>query len=234
MKTIKTYESFCDDVNEEINLRKAAAGIALGAGLAFGNPVIGQTTDNQTTSNTQKLDKISGFKNYKLGDTTIYGNKVSSLEKLNQLNREFEVYSGVYDIKGKYITWYEKKESLFSNTIIIYFGYIDDKLMGIYIETPYLIKDDVLLLIESKFGQPRSFGHDRYKNFWNINNTFLIFDFTYNTVINTSGSGNKTFSSASDGPNSIMIYNQELKNTLLDKLKIEKEEKMKKINSETF
>ena len=33
MKVIKTYEDF---VNEEINLRKAAAGVALGAGLAFG------------------------------------------------------------------------------------------------------------------------------------------------------------------------------------------------------
>jgi len=37
MKNIKKYEDF---VNEEINLKKALAGAALGAGLAFSNPSV--------------------------------------------------------------------------------------------------------------------------------------------------------------------------------------------------
>ena len=54
MKVIKTYEDF---VNEEINLRKAAAGVALGAGLAFGSPANSQTTQTQTqqTCTTQQV-----------------------------------------------------------------------------------------------------------------------------------------------------------------------------------
>jgi hypothetical protein len=52
MKTLKTYEDFC---NEEINWKKAAAGVALGAGLAFGNPTdaISQTKDSTLT---QRVD----------------------------------------------------------------------------------------------------------------------------------------------------------------------------------
>jgi len=41
MKNLKTYNDFC---NEEINLRKAAAGAALGLGLAISNPVISQNS----------------------------------------------------------------------------------------------------------------------------------------------------------------------------------------------
>ena len=45
MKNIKSYEDFC---NEEINWKKAAAGVALGAGLALGSPsdAISQTSND--------------------------------------------------------------------------------------------------------------------------------------------------------------------------------------------
>lgn len=57
MKTLKTYEDFC---NEEVNWKKAAAGVALGAGLAFGNPTdaISQETDKVELSQTKKSDTI--------------------------------------------------------------------------------------------------------------------------------------------------------------------------------
>jgi hypothetical protein len=64
MNKIKTYEDF---VNEEINLRKAAAGLALGAGLAFGSPVVGQTTQTQTQQSSKQEDKINGLGDIKLG-----------------------------------------------------------------------------------------------------------------------------------------------------------------------
>ena len=64
MNKIKTYEDF---VNEEINLRKAAAGLALGAGLAFGSPVVGQTTQTQTQQSSKQENKIDGLGDLKWG-----------------------------------------------------------------------------------------------------------------------------------------------------------------------
>ena len=64
MKTIKTYEDF---VNEEINLRKAAAGLALGAGLAFGSPAHSQTTTTQTQQSYKQENKIDGLGDLKWG-----------------------------------------------------------------------------------------------------------------------------------------------------------------------
>ena len=56
MKNIKTYEDFCNEnlTNEEINIRKALAGAALGAGLAFGSPAKGQTVTTPTTQTQQQ------------------------------------------------------------------------------------------------------------------------------------------------------------------------------------
>ena len=65
MKKIKTYEDF---VNEEINLRKAAAGLALGAGLAFGSPAHSQTTTTTQTQQSYKQEnKIDGLGDLKWG-----------------------------------------------------------------------------------------------------------------------------------------------------------------------
>ena len=64
MKKIKTYEDF---VNEEINLRKAAAGLALGAGLAFGSPAHSQTTTTQTQQSYKQENKIDGLGDLKWG-----------------------------------------------------------------------------------------------------------------------------------------------------------------------
>ena len=64
MKVIKTYEDF---VNEEINLRKAAAGVALGAGLAFGSPANSQTTQPQTQQSFKQENKMGGLGDVKLG-----------------------------------------------------------------------------------------------------------------------------------------------------------------------
>ena len=64
MKKIKTYEDF---VNEEINLRKAAAGLALGAGLAFGSPANSQTTQTQTQQSYKQENKIDGLGDLKWG-----------------------------------------------------------------------------------------------------------------------------------------------------------------------
>ena len=64
MNKIKTYEDF---VNEEINLRKAAAGLALGAGLAFGSPAHSQTNQIQTQQSSKQEDKINGLGDIKLG-----------------------------------------------------------------------------------------------------------------------------------------------------------------------
>jgi hypothetical protein len=64
MCKIRKYEEFC---NEEINIKKTLAGIALGAGLAFGNPSIGNTQKqiNKTTQTTQNkkviLTDVSGW-----------------------------------------------------------------------------------------------------------------------------------------------------------------------------
>ena len=64
MKVIKTYEDF---VNEEINLRKAAAGVALGAGLAFGSPANSQTNQIQTQQSYKQENKMGGLGDVKLG-----------------------------------------------------------------------------------------------------------------------------------------------------------------------
>jgi hypothetical protein len=86
MKNIRKYSEF---TNEEINMKKTLAGVALGAGLAFGNPTIGNTQKNvktpqKTTQNKQVLNNdINGWGKVKWGMTRdqvkkIYGNSESS------------------------------------------------------------------------------------------------------------------------------------------------------------
>ena len=55
--SIKTYEDFCNEnlTNEEINIKKALAGAALGAGLAFGSPAKSQTVTPTPTTQTQQV-----------------------------------------------------------------------------------------------------------------------------------------------------------------------------------
>lgn len=53
MKRIKNYEDF---TNEEINLKKALAGAALGAGLAISNPVSSQLTRYSPSEPKQKIE----------------------------------------------------------------------------------------------------------------------------------------------------------------------------------
>lgn len=65
MKTIKTYEDF---VNEEINWRKAATGAALGAGLAFSNPVVSQSIKTPTTTLQKQVDEFTGEIKYEIKD----------------------------------------------------------------------------------------------------------------------------------------------------------------------
>jgi hypothetical protein len=56
MKSIKTYDEF---VNEEINLKKAVTGAALGASLAFGTPAISQNKITPNITQTSEQDTIN-------------------------------------------------------------------------------------------------------------------------------------------------------------------------------
>lgn len=60
MRKIKNYEDF---TNEELNLKKALAGAALGAGLAISNPSISQTNldkvETETTQTTKALKSVT-------------------------------------------------------------------------------------------------------------------------------------------------------------------------------
>ena len=89
MKTIKTYEDF---VNEEINLRKAATGLALGASLAFNTPVIGQTgTIGKTgTSKVSKVSKTPSKLTCKLSDGSYnYQNIIFSIDSPEKFDSLF-------------------------------------------------------------------------------------------------------------------------------------------------
>jgi len=258
MNKIKTYEDF---VNEEINLRKAAAGLALGAGLTFGSPVVGQTTNKEekddeveipTTKKIEISDKhiISGFRNYKLGDTEIYGSRVYK-EKSISLSTSIRYFSYSITLSSKFpihlsegiLVWFEKKESLFNKPINIYFGYGDNKLMCIYIEwNKYEIdSDDVLELLRIKFGKPYLDG---------TKNDFLVWKESYSL-----GKILKDDSFIEYHPDKIIggeeflshlkIFNSELENYVLHEYELaplknkekeekEKAERKKKINSETF
>lgn len=80
MSKIKKYEDF---VSEEINLKKAITGAALGAGLAFSNPSISQTKD--TTSHIS----VNSIKNI-IGKTLI----VKPIKSTTQVN--MDGYRGFY------------------------------------------------------------------------------------------------------------------------------------------
>jgi hypothetical protein len=69
MRKIKNYQEF---TNEEINLKKALSGAALGASLALSSPSISQTTQPQQIGqniNKQVDTKISGWEGLKWGDS---------------------------------------------------------------------------------------------------------------------------------------------------------------------
>ena len=85
MKNIKTYESFCDVnvTNEEINLKKALAGVALATGMAFHTPSTAQvTTPTQQEINSstiykgnfkwEKVDSVSKTKAQIYTDTKMF------------------------------------------------------------------------------------------------------------------------------------------------------------------
>jgi hypothetical protein len=83
MKNIKTYESFCDETNEEINLKKALAGVALATGMAFNTPATAQvTTPTQQEINSsttykgnfkwEKMDSVSKTKAQIYTDTKMF------------------------------------------------------------------------------------------------------------------------------------------------------------------
>ena len=64
MNKIKSYSDFC---NEEINIKKTLAGLALGTSLAFGNPSVGNTQISKNIENTQskKSEEVKDFSNYR-------------------------------------------------------------------------------------------------------------------------------------------------------------------------
>lgn len=83
MKNIKTYESFCDETNEEINLKKTLAGVALATGMAFHSPATAQVTTptqqeiNSSTSykgnfKWEKMDSVSKTKAQIYTDTKMF------------------------------------------------------------------------------------------------------------------------------------------------------------------
>lgn len=91
MKNIKKYEDFfVDQTNEEINIKKALAGAALGAGLAFSNPSKGQITTTKVAPIEQQVktsayDSLSNF----LGEDIkkLVGQKIYACPKSETLRK---------------------------------------------------------------------------------------------------------------------------------------------------
>lgn len=79
MKNIRNYENFINQsTNEEINLKKIATGVALGAGLAFGSPVKSQNptqthqVDSVSANKWSKVDSVSKNKAQIYSDTKMF------------------------------------------------------------------------------------------------------------------------------------------------------------------
>jgi hypothetical protein len=92
MNKVKTYDQF---INEEINIKKALTGAALGASLAFSNPVISQTntkTQEVSQSINKQIDtKISGWDGLKWGD---------SLDMVKEKFPNSEEFKRYYETEG--------------------------------------------------------------------------------------------------------------------------------------
>ena len=107
MKNIKKYKDFC---NEELNIKKTLAGVALGAGLALGNPVVGntQTNKNNQTKQYAETNDITGWGKVKWGMTpdqvkNIYGDsqKIDTFDVMGISNMDIKLYNPDYKIINK-------------------------------------------------------------------------------------------------------------------------------------
>lgn len=81
MSKIKKYDEF---VNEEINLKKALAGAALGAGLAFGSPSVAHAEKEPIKTEITSTQTIENFSKVVYVDSTLTKEKIQNLI-VNQL-----------------------------------------------------------------------------------------------------------------------------------------------------
>lgn len=120
MKQIRTYEDFCNEnlTNEEINLKKALAGVALGAGLVFSSPSKAQvptpTQQEINSSNSyrgnfkwEKIDSVSKTKVQIYTDTKMFISEAWKSAKNVTQNDDKD--AGIILVKGSSI----KKVSMF-------------------------------------------------------------------------------------------------------------------------
>jgi len=123
MKTVYTYDEF---LNEEINLRKAAAGAALGAGLLFGSPDFAKGQDT-----TQTIDPIKTEQGIEQSDTidlsfdkysrTLYPQYVKNMKSVgSKYIEDYDIWASEWEgqISKTYSGWvsYQLEEMNIKNS----------------------------------------------------------------------------------------------------------------------
>jgi hypothetical protein len=169
MNKVKTYEQF---INEEINLKKAITGAALGASLAISNPVISQTDT--------KKDKIESIytENDSIKDRKVSYNDIDTMSKENgfNLSLDSEILSNAKSVKLSYtlayiqginIDKYPSETDLDLNPNSNFYQAPAGALFGIHI-------DNFSIYLDCKW-----FGKKDYLNVSNWSNETILDKYTY-------------------------------------------------------
>jgi uncharacterized protein (DUF433 family) len=158
MCKISKYEEFC---NEKINIKKTLSGIALGAGLAFGNPSVGNTQIkttkivNNTKDNVEiKYDSLSFYPNNftdlkKIIGQTLYMKPKKEMVKI-YLDNEFSG-SGFFTFKNDNL-----------------FRIKSDSLLGEYLKVVDCVADNGISINGSNVVKDLKIVNDNGINKWNF------------------------------------------------------------------